>query len=203
MTNRVIINVLGMGFLLLIVDGCLYRDPAVKLPGGYVVAAISNSSSSDLYLERQPDAAWTAFPMVGGELSLLNNDDGTSDSATSIADIQNRFNRVDLSQVAPRLENVTEYRCDDRYVAGTSGGGFFLLDTTTHVCETWESKTGWQTAISAVGLSSCNRSDPKGLLNRWRHPATFPVYAALLILAALVPRIGFSSASKTGDRTNG
>ena len=181
-------SMIVMGFLLLIVDGCLYRDPGVTLSGGYIVSAISAGSPCRLYLQHAPDIDWTAT-RLGEDIVLSNPRRRIVENVRSVGELLQKYphQEIDLADVAPVIENVTSYVFNDTYIAGKSAESYFLLEVSAHSCEYFSTISEWRNQVVSAGMSPDLLSDPKGWLNQDRHPATCPIYAALLLLSAIIP----------------
>lgn len=198
----VAINLLTMGFVLLLVDGCIYRDPYVRLTGGYAISAISASSPCQLYLEPIPDALWFAMPPFDGEeIILVNRQDDSTITAGSLAEIVARFpsHAIDLSQITPRVDNVTGYTFNRRFIAGECIKSHFLVDVEAHGLEEWSSRDDWANAITAKGLSPHHLHNPKGWFHQSRHGATMVVYATLWTVAGILPLLKHRSGTLEAD----
>ena len=189
MLKSVMVNLLLMGFFLLIVDGCVYRDPYVELPGGYRIIAISQSSPCELGQELT-DAEWFTTSKHGDdEIVLFNINDESMVKFGSVKEIQARFapGTVDFSEIAPRIENVSGYTFNDQFIAGECSDSYFIVDVEAHCYESYDSKKDWAQAAAARGLTPSSLMNPYFRIRQWRHPATLPIYAILLLSSVLYP----------------
>ncbi len=134
-------NVCVAVVFVLIVDGCIYRDPHVALPHGYNIGAISSGSPCELYYVADDDpqqfSTWSGMQaLVDGESMAyyVRNDTGEllefeSQSKWKAAMLDRN---ADPTAIAATLDNVTRFKTDDRHLIGVCADGYFLLTYATH-----------------------------------------------------------------------
>ena len=166
MVKRTAVNLAATAFFLLLVDGCVYRDPHVEISDDYAISSISHSLPCGLYYKPKSNAEWFATDMSDGnttEYVLMNLND---DSVLTVHSFDEIFtavghDTVDVSRIAPKIEDVTLYTANDRFVAGKGGPDFFLLGLDTHLVTTWKNESLWKQALTTTGLSTRHLSNPK------------------------------------------
>ena len=185
----VIIRLLIMGFVALMLEGCLHRDPMVSLANGYAIGAICGSCPCSLFYEpwedERPYSDWQAVSFDG---TFLLMDEATDEELEfdSETDWRNAIRRLnaELPFGHAGLEDVTGFRADDHFIIGEYESGLFLVDIDENTIETWESSGPWSAAVSQrTVLQPDDLINPKSWFVQSRHPIVYCLVGGLLIVA--------------------
>lgn len=200
---RIIARILVAAFVLLLIDGFLHRDPTVELGNGYEIVAVSAASpcvlnyspwldsrefsdwhavaSSTIYGPNGPEQ--TPFLLTHDELGWLEFDDEDEWQRQSIE----RKATIDPGYVG-RVEGITGFRSDGRYVAGAFDKGFFLLDTYRNELDTYRDRNEWSRSVASVSsLDATHLKNPKSWFVQSRNVAVLAVPAAIFLPWCLWP----------------
>ena len=182
-----------ISFFILGVDGCMYRDPHVRLPRGYSVGAISPASPCRLgYSQHHDDRTYSDFTA----LSSVEPETGEATyhlaGPTEILDFANEaewYEAIRKYNAPPPhpslfLEGVTSFAADAQHIIGEYGGGFYVVDMATDRLSTYPEISAWRSAVSSsTALSSTRLVDPRSFFAQTRDPIALVVYALLFLVA--------------------
>ncbi len=163
-----------VGVFVLMLDGCLYRDPYVDLGSGYDVGAISPGSPCILqyssYLDTRTYSGWIAMCYTQEETgatspryAIVNElGDGTVLEFDSIEEWNQarREKRAEPYFPSVLVSDITGIKVDGDYVIGEHQDGHFLLDIRSNSIETWSSEKDWAEAVRIR-----TEMTPDGLIN--------------------------------------
>ena len=191
-------NIVVGCFVILMIDGCVYRDPRVVLSHGYEILAISPSSPCGLqyasWRDDRPYSDYTAMRSTDSSsnatrFSLVSDSEilQFDDEAEWLGAIQEFNAAPDSSGLG--LEGVESFAADENHVIGTYAAGHFVLDIQANRLVTFADETKWSSSVSQeTDLSSDVLHDPKSPLAQSRHPIVVVAYAVLLIGAVVSSR---------------
>jgi len=191
-------NIAIVSLFILMIDGCVYRDPYVRLSHGYEILAISPSSPCSLqYGSSNDDRRSSDFAAVSSinpetkeaTFRLLNQTDVLTFTDEAQWREAIREHKASPDTFALQLENVTSFAADDDHIIGEFGDGHYLVDIAANHLNTYTSVSKWRAAVSeSTELSSVKLIDPKSFFAKTRHPVALVVYVSLILVAIIMSR---------------
>jgi len=186
-------NIAIISFFLLCVDGCMYRDPYVRLPRGYGIGASSSSLPCSLgYNQSDDDRTYsdlTALTSVDPETGEVEYSLVGPTEILDFADEAEWYEAIRKYNAPPCvsslcIEGVTSFAADGQHIIGEYGGGFYIVDMAADRLSTYTEISTWRSAVSgSTALSSTRLVDPKSFFAQTRHPIALVVYALLFLVA--------------------
>ncbi len=194
---RIIGRLLIAAFILLCIDGCFHRDPTVDLADGYEIVATSAASPCLLnyrpWVDKREYSGWhsmtsTTFYSAEGEERtpyLLTHDELEWLRFESEEEWRRAWHEKRATfgpEEIGRVEGITAFREDGRYVVGAHQKGFFLLDIAQNRLRTWKDEATWADAVhSATGRPPTELRDPKSWFVQSRNLVVLGGPAALML----------------------
>lgn len=194
---RVIGRLLVAAFVLLCLDGCFHRDPTVDLADGYEIVATSTASPCFLnyrpWIDKREYSGWHAITSTtlhsakGEEQTpfLLTHDELEWLRFESEEEWRRAWHEKKATfgpKEIGRVEGITGFREEGRYVVGAYDKGFFLLDIAQNHLNTWRDEATWAAAVhSATGRAQPELRDPKSWLVQSRNLLVLTIPAALFV----------------------
>jgi hypothetical protein len=194
---RVIGRLLIAAFVLLCLDGCFHRDPTVDLADGYGIVA--TSAASPCFLDYQPwvdkreYSGWHAITSTtihtpeGEEQTpfWLTHDELDWVSFENEEEWRRAWHEKKATfgpKEIGRVEGITGFREEGRYVVGAYDKGFFLLDIAQNRLHTWRDEATWADAVqSATGRAPRELRDPRSWLVQSRNLVVLGALATVLL----------------------
>lgn len=202
---RVIGRLLVAAFVLLCIDGCFHRDPTVDLGNGYEIVAVSAGSPCFLnyrpWIDKREYSGWRAITSTtvhgpDGEerLTFLLAHDEQERLQFEDAENWRRAWREKKATFGPkevgRVEGISGFRSQGRYVIGAYNKGFFILDIAQNRVDTFCGRTKWTEAVqTTTSLAADDLRDPKSWLVQSRNLAVLAFLTIVLVPWCMWPLV--------------
>lgn len=183
-------NFVIMLFCAFLIDGCLHRDPHVRLADGYAIIAISPNQPCQLVYKPEHDrrkySDWTARRSTtpsnaadpgGTDFALFNSTTGELIEFSSEQEWQEATRE---RNAAPRwlafeeINAIAQYGSRGRLIFGDCDRGYFLLDISGNELQVFGARQEWEAAIAAkTGKPPSRMRSPKSWLVQSRDRFTY------------------------------
>ncbi len=197
---RTILRLLCLIFFLLIVDGCLYRDPYIKLPNGYGIGSISPSTPCSLEYGRseQSDRNWHAGRATASDangesvryywLSNIRSDEFLRfDSKEDWRAAINEYRVAPSDTWMPRVEMIQHFNWRHFVIFGDCDGGHFIADTEHDDLRIIADTSEWRAEVDRLtGATPGFMWSASSFWLRHRDPAYLAVMATLTAVCLIV-----------------
>ena len=204
-------NILIVLFVILMIDGFLYRDPGVVLSDGYEISAISPSSPCLLHYQSWNDdrtyntefraqcgtevASGKKFYSLASESEYINFDT----EEEWLTAIQEFHIAPDSSRLS--LEDVNAFSANENYIIGTYGNGQFIVDIETNTLSTFDDESTWsEIVLKDTELSPDSLKDPRSPWLQSRHWIVNLLYLLLFATAIITTFIRIAPEQKGLDQ---
>lgn len=185
-------------FVVVQLDGCIHRDPAITLSTQYRIGAISAKSPVSLYYIRSKeiaDSQWFADVATDHsgrvKFTLCNGCGQQFEFPTRELLVAAAIKRkADLTSLAPKVDGITAFKSDKKNLIGECDDGYFIVNYELHTVNTWHNFSDWTLAVrNDTALSVSNLSNPRNPFLRDRFHGAIGVYTVFVMSIAFVSSV--------------
>jgi len=141
----------------LMIDGCIYRDPGVTLHGGYEIVAISPSSPCALqYVSWHDHRTYSDYSALVGTDPATNKPTFSLVSDSEVLDFNDKSDwlaaiqkhRAVPDESSLQLEDIESFAADSKHIVGTYDQGHFIVDIQANTLDTFSDEHKWASSVS-------------------------------------------------------
>lgn len=192
---RIIGRLLLSVFVLLLINSCVHREARVDLGDGYEIVATSGTSPCSLnyrpWVDERQYSGWYAIKDVSTFSDgvrrtsfLLGHRNHESLEFENEEDWRRAWHEYKAAfgpGEVGRVEGITAFQRDGRYVIGSYDKGFFILDMVQDQVNSFAENSEWEGAVkSTTGVTVSHLTDPKSWLVQSRNPLELVVPPVVL-----------------------